>query len=256
MIDIESRLAAAANASEDTNEGSVGEEKLENVKKVVAETNEKIQAVKDLKPEIVKSEETQPEFSFESKPEPKPEPQYEPEPKYEPKPEPKYEAKPEPKPEPVVSRPAVGLVGNKSNVSVEDIGKILTMREILDSYEEKERQFVVDYFESTKGNIADVIYKALIANKSELRALSNIAIAKRHSAADRAFYLMDLKDREIETIYEQIDLLTGQLGDSGEVNSSNKIKMCRTLEKAISEMDDNVFTYIDKLQNFTDKAVS
>ena len=141
-------------------------------------------------------------------------------------------------------------------LNVESIGRIIEMKEILDNYNATELKFVKGYFQNEKGTPAEIIYKALTANTRGLDALNKIVIARGHTAADRAFYLMELDFNSIEAIHEQVDLLTGELEDIGKVTEINKIKICRILEKAISEMPDDAFVHINKLQEFTNKAIS
>lgn len=166
-----------------------------------------------------------------------------------------------PKQEPVKDRLGPLLKQNDKKVitdglNVESIGRIIEMKEILDNYNATELKFVKGYFQNEKGTPAEIIYKALTANTRGLDALNKIVIARGHTAADRAFYLMELDSNSIEAIHEQVDLLTGELEDVGKVTEINKIKICRILEKAISEMPDDVFVYINKLQEFTNKAIS
>ena len=166
-----------------------------------------------------------------------------------------------PKQEPVKDRLGPLLKQNDKKVitdglNVESIGRIIEMKEILDNYNATELKFVKSYFQNEKGTPAEIIYKALTANTRGLDALNKIVIARGHTAADRAFYLMELDFNSIEAIHEQVDLLTGELEDVGKVTEINKIKICRILEKAISEMPDDVFVYINKLQEFTNKAIS
>lgn len=166
-----------------------------------------------------------------------------------------------PKQEPVKDRLGPLLKQNDKKVitdglNVESIGRIIEMKEILDNYNATELKFVKGYFQNEKGTPAEIIYKALTANTRGLDALNKIVIARGHTAADRAFYLMELDFNSIEAIHEQVDLLTGELEDVGKVTEINKIKICRILEKAISKMPDDVFVYINKLQEFTNKAIS
>lgn len=165
------------------------------------------------------------------------------------------------KQEPVKDRLGPLLKQNDKRVitdglNVESIGRIIEMKEILDNYNATELKFVKGYFQNEKGTPAEIIYKALTANTRGLDALNKIVIARGYTAADRAFYLMELDFNSIEAIHEQVDLLTGELEDIGKVTEINKIKICRILEKAISEMPDDVFVYINKLQEFTNKAIS
>lgn len=166
-----------------------------------------------------------------------------------------------PKQEPVKDRLGPLLKQNDKKVitdglNVESIGRIIEMKEILDNYNATELNFVKGYFQNEKGTPAEIIYKALTANTRGLDALNKIVIARGHTAADRAFYLMELDFNSIEAIHEQVELLIGELEDVGKVTEINKIKICRILEKAISEMPDDIFVYINKLQEFTNKAIS
>lgn len=151
--------------------------------------------------------------------------------------------------------------GGSRNVMSEGLGvnsiqRVLEMKEIMDNYNATELKFVKGYFQSENGSPAEIIYKALTTNTRGLDALNKIVIARGNTAADRAFYLMELDYNSIEAIYEQVDLLTGELGDTEKVSEINKIQICRTLEKTISEMPADVFIYINKLQEFTNKAIS
>lgn len=142
------------------------------------------------------------------------------------------------------------------NVNIKSIERIIEMKDILDNYNTTELKFVKGYFQHEKGTHAEIIYKALTANYRGLNALNKIVAARGHTSADRAFYLMELDNNSISDIYEQVDLLTGELGEPGKVSEINKIKVCRVLEKSIAEMADDVFTYINRLQEFTNKAIS
>lgn len=142
------------------------------------------------------------------------------------------------------------------NVDIKSIERIIEMKDILDNYNTTELKFVKSYFQHEKGTHAEIIYKALTANYRGLNALNKIVAARGHTSADRAFYLMELDNNSISDIYEQVDLLTGELGEPGKVSEINKIKVCRVLEKSIAEMADDVFTYINRLQEFTNKAIS
>ncbi|HHT97926.1 MAG TPA: hypothetical protein GXZ90_08555 [Clostridiales bacterium] len=142
------------------------------------------------------------------------------------------------------------------NVDIKSIERIIEMKDILDNYNTTELKFVKGYFQHEKGTHAEIIYKALTANYRGLSALNKIVAARGHTSADRAFYLMELDNNSIGDIYEQVDLLTGELGEPGKVSEINKIKVCRVLEKSIAEMADDVFTYINRLQEFTNKAIS
>lgn len=143
-----------------------------------------------------------------------------------------------------------------NNINVSSIQNIIEMKEVLDSYTDRERAFINSYFQQELGSYADVIYSALTTDQRDLEAISKIVKAREQQSAERAFYLMELDNRDIKDIYEQINLLSGQLDDINEINDHNKIKVCRVLENVISEMDKNVFLYIHKLQEFTSKSLN
>lgn len=227
-FDIESMFAEAANAAEDTGE--------KDPSKIGKDTDKKVEVKQEPKPELKK--EPKPELKAEPKPEVREEP----------KPEVKARPKPELKTEPKV---AIG----ESGLSVEYIEKVLKLNEVMNTYNEAEKKFVFAYFEGDEEKVSQVIYKALTANRGELEALNKIVTARSHTAAERAFYLMDLPVNDIRVIYDQVDRLTGELDESIDISESNKIKVCRVLEKTISSMRDDVFLYIKKLQDFTDKAI-
>lgn len=142
-----------------------------------------------------------------------------------------------------------------SNINVNVINRIIEMKEILDNYSDREKSFIKGYFQNEDDNISQVIYSALTANRKDLDALNKITTARGHNSAERAFYLMELDNNSVEAIYEQINLLTGELDNLDRVSDSNKIKICRSLEKVIADMDESVFLYINKLQEFTRKAI-
>lgn len=242
--DIEKMFAAAAEAEEDTGEGNVGGK-------------------------TVNQEKPKP------KEQPKPTPKVEkPKPAEEPKatPKPKVEPKPEPKPEPILrqerrSEPEArkSLVGSKTEtlfdvnkgISEKSITKVLRMSAEFSKLQKNEKLFVAGYFQSDEADefaVPKIIYGALTANVRNLEALERITTAKREDPAERAFYLMDLNNDNIEAIYEQVELLTGELGEIERVNSENKINICRKIEKAISGMPDDIFSYIDKLRRLTSIA--
>lgn len=243
--DIDKMFAAAAAAEEDTGEGNVG-------------------GAKQAKPKV------------QPKPEPpkaKPAPKVEPpkpseKPIEKPKPEPKPEPKVEPKPEPIKVEPIVEkrpLVGNKNEtlfdvnkgITEDSITKILRMNSEFNKLQKNEKLFVSGYFQSDGADefaIPKVVYGALTANTRDLEALTRITKAKKEAPAERAFYLMDLNNDNIEAIYEQVELLTGDLGKTGRVDAENKIAVCRKVEKAISGMPDDIFAYIEKLRKLTEIA--
>lgn len=144
---------------------------------------------------------------------------------------------------------------NTESLDVLSITRIIEMKEILDNYNERERTFIQGYFQQDNDYVAEIIYSALTAEQRGLDALNKIVIAREHSSAERAFYLMELDNNSIEAIHEQINLLTGELENIDGINNVNKIKICRTLESVISKMDNNVFLYINKLQEFASKAL-
>lgn len=237
--DIDKMFAAAAAAEEDTGEGDVGGAK-------------KAKAKSEPKPEPPKA-----------KPAPKVE---KPKPAAKPKPEPqkpKVEPKPEPKPEPVVEKRP--LVGNKNEtlfdvnkgITESSITKILRMNSEYNKLEKNEKMFVSGYFQADGADefaVPKVVYGALTANTRDLEALTRITKAKKETPAERAFYLMDLNNDNIEAIYEQVELLTGDLGKTGRVDGENKIAVCRKIEQAISGMPDDIFAYIEKLRKLTEIA--
>jgi len=171
--------------------------------------------------------------------------------------EPKKEEKETPKKEklgPLIK--SNGKTNISDGLNVEIINKVLEMNSILENYNSTELKFVKGYFQDENGDSGDIIYKALITDTRGLDALDKIVTARGHTAAERAFYLMELDNNSIESIYEQVDLLTGELDESTHVTEINKIKVCKILEKTISQMPNDVFTYINKLQEFTNKAIS
>lgn len=251
--DIEKMFAAAADAEEDTGEGNFGGTATKQEQPKPAPKVEKQEPVE--KPKV--SPKPKPEPKVEAAPEPKVEPK--PEPKVEPKPEPKKTARPEPKPETESRRSLVGsktetLFDVNKGVSEDSITKILRMNSEFNKLQKNEKLFVSGYFQSDGADdfaIPKVIFGALTANVRDLDALERITTAKRENPAERAFYLMDLNNDNIEAIYEQVELLTGELGKSDRVSNENKIQVCRKIEKAISGMPDDIFAYIDKLRKLT-----
>lgn len=244
---IEEMFAAAATAAEDTGEGNVGGK--EEVKKV----EPKVETKPKETPKAV-----------EPKPEPKPEPKVEekqPEPKVETKPEPEKEVsrepEREPEREPLVSSKERGII--HQGISEDSIYRILEMNALFNKFSDTEKKFVSKYFgidPKDESVLPKVIYETLTADRRSLDALNKIVVARNETPAERAFYLMDLDNNSIEAIYEQVDLLTGDLGNTGRVNNENKIKVCRAIEASISSMPNDVFAYIDKLQSFANKALS
>lgn len=165
----------------------------------------------------------------------------------------------EQKKEPVRERLGPRIGGKnilEEGITINSIQKIIEMKAILEKYKKDEVDFAESYFNIDSGNTSDLIYRALNANVRSLEALDNIVESKGKQSAERAFYLMELGIGEISSIIEQINLLTGALDEFDRVTETNKIKACRELERIISEMDNNIFIYIEKLQLFTNKAIS
>ena len=225
-INIDQMFAEAASAAEETGEKDP---------KKYSEQGAVVEPSLETKPEPAL--EIKPESVAEVKPTPAPEIQ------------PELKSKVESKPLPVEP-----VLGNR--LTVLDVSKVLQMKKVLDTYNDTERNFIMRYFESSEALEAEVIFNALTKNPNELEALSNIVKARKSSAAERAFYLMDLSNEDIIAIYDEVELLTGELGESGTLTDKNKISVCRSIEKAISAMPEEVFAYIDKLQEFTSKAIS
>lgn len=235
-LDIENMFAEAVGASENTGESNpefIGKNAKANV---VKEPEKQVQEVPVFKKDIIQKplEVKQPIIKEVEKPVEKP-----------------------------VERPAEKLGPlikseekvNLDSVNVNVISRVIEMKEILDSYSEKEKGFIKEYFQKGNGSLPEIIYAALTANQRGLDALNKIVIAKGHNSAERAFYLMELSNSNIEAIYEQIDLLAVQLDDIGRVSDLNKIAICRKLESVIADMEDNVFIHINKLQEFTNRAL-
>ena len=172
-----------------------------------------------------------------------------------PKKEIKSEVEKEIKIQPVIAQTKSLTKIDIGNINVLSISRIIEMKEILENYNEKERAFIQGYFQQDKNSFAEIIYSAFTADHRGLDALNKIVIAREHSSAERAFYLMELDNNSIEAIYEQINLLTGELENTDGITDVNKIKICRILEGVISKMDNNVFLYINKLQEFASKAL-
>lgn len=154
-----------------------------------------------------------------------------------------------------IKKPIVNNYNKVEGLSVESIGKIIDMKKTLDNYDEKELEFVKSYFQKENDEAPEIIYSALTIERRGLDALNKIVVARNSSAAERAFYLMELDNNSIEAIHEQIDIIIGGLNDTPSVNSENKIQICRLLENAISNMSNDVFKFIDKLQEFTNIAI-
>lgn len=144
---------------------------------------------------------------------------------------------------------------NVEGLNVDSIAKIIKMNQILDNYDKHELAFIKSYFQKEDGENSEIIYEALTAERRDLNALDRLVEARGKSSADRAFYLMELDDNSLEAVCEQIDLLTGELETQERINSSNKIKICRIVERIISNMNNDVFLFINKLQEFTSIAI-
>lgn len=256
--DIDKMFAEAAGAAEDTGEKGMGmysDDPKETKEPAKADVKEPVAVTK---PEV--KTETKPEVKTKQDPV-----KQEPVKKVEPakKPEPAKKAEKEEAPKPVESKPVVqdrqagGILNSSKGITEEAIGRILDMNETFAKFDDTQKDFVSGYFQLEEGNknVSTVVYRALIASKRDLDALSQIVVAKGHSAAERAFFLMGLENYNIEDIYEQVELLTGDLGEVGQVTDGNKLKVCRKVEGVIAEMPKDVFTYIEKLQQFTDKAL-
>lgn len=236
-LDIDKMFEAAAGAAEDTGE------------KDPALLGKKEQ-------KIVVKEDTVPEKTERRK---KVQETIQPEEKVVPVPKPKPFESFEQKREPVRERLGPRIGGKNTleeGITINSIQKIIEMKAILEKYKKDEVDFAESYFNTDSGNISDLIYRALNANVRSLEALDNIVEAKGKQSAERAFYLMELGIGEISSIIEQINLLTGALDEFDRVTETNKITACRGLERIISEMDNNIFIYIEKLQLFTNKAIS
>lgn len=152
-----------------------------------------------------------------------------------------------------------GIMGASREITEASIEKILDMNKTFEKFTESQKSFVSGYFqleENESNNVSKIIYRALTASERDLDALDKIVIAKGKEPADRAFFLMELDNSVIEDVYEQVELLTGELGQPGRVTDTNKLKVCRKVEGVIDKMPKDVFTYIEKLQMFTNKAIS
>lgn len=244
-IDLDEMFNAAAKASEDTGEEGVGEK------------TDKASSKKD----SPKHKET-----------PKPKPKAQPESKEAPKSEPKSEPEVEETEDTRIPAKRAPLYNSKSDklgpiekprqtvsnekVNVDSITRILEMKAVLDNYNSTELEFVRSYFQDENADDAQLIHKAITTNRRDLEALDGIVEARAQTSAERAFYLMELGFGRIEAIYEQVDLITGELERIEKVSELNKIKVCRIIEAQISSMPEEIFSYINKLQEFTNKALS
>lgn len=252
-LDIDKMFAEAANAAEETGEGNVGGK--ETVKKIEQPKPQPRQEPVAPKPDPVVTQSKQEPVKQQPKPE-----------QIATKPDPvPTQIKQEPRQEPVVkpgptpaAQPSAGILNTPKGITEDSIGKILVMNEIYTKFDETQKNFVAGYFQLAEGqgNVSTVIYKALTASQRDLDALNKIVVSKGHEPAERAFFLMSLDNSVIEDIYEQVEILTGELGAKGKVNDGNKLNVCRKLEGVIAAMPKDVFTYIERLQKFTDKAVS
>lgn len=233
-LDIEEMFAAAASAAEDTGEDDVGGK--EDAKKAEVEKPKAKPAGKTVeteKPAPEKAPEKVVEKSIEKDAE-------------------------KPKRTPVAKQTG-GIMGASREITEASIEKILDMNETFEKFTESQKSFVSGYFqleEDESDNISKIIYRALTASERDLDALAKIVAAKGKEPADRAFFLMELDNSVVEDVYEQVELLTGELGQPGRVTDKNKLKVCRKVEGVIDKMPKDVFTYIEKLQMFTNKAIS
>lgn len=155
---------------------------------------------------------------------------------------------------PVMRNPQSSTISDK--VDVNSISRILEMKAVLDNYNNNELDFVTKYFQNQNSESSELIYNALTTKRRDLEALDKIVEARSYTSADRAFFLMELGTGSIEAIYEQVNLITGELEDIDKISEINKIKVCRVLEGQISSMEDGTFSYISKLQEFTNKVLS
>lgn len=236
-LDIDEMFAAAASAAEDTGEDDVGGK--EDAKKAEVEKPKAKPAGKTVETE-------------------KPAPEKAPEKAVEKPIEKESKIAEKPKRTPIAKQ-AGGIMGASKEITEASIAKILDMNETFEKFTENQKSFVSGYFqleEDESDNISKIIYRALTASERDLDALAKIVVAKGKEPADRAFFLMELDNSVVEDVYEQVELLTGELGQSGRVTDKNKLKVCRKVEGVIDKMPKDVFTYIEKLQVFTNKAIS
>lgn len=163
----------------------------------------------------------------------------------------------EPARNPIIKDRTTGIINNPKGITEDSITKILDMNRIYDKFDETQKEFVSGYFRLDEGdkNVSKVIYGALVASQRDLDALSKIVEAKGFDPAGRAFFLMGLDNSTIEDVFEQVELLTGELGKLSKVNEINKLEICRKIEAVVSGMPKDVFTYIEKLQVFTNRAM-
>lgn len=227
--DIAKMFAEAAGAAEETNEGDPS---------LIGETPEEVE------PEVEKTPEPKPIIKKEKVVQ---KPKVEKEQKVE------KEIK---KREPLInqnSKIKSSVVTNVDGINVEIIEKIIQMKDILSGYDETQRSFVMGYFQVESDSSSEAIYSSLTASPRDLRALEMIVTARGYSPADRAFYLMGLDNGDIEAVYEQVELLAGEIngGVGRRVSHDNKIEVCKILERTIADMQGRVFDYINKLQAFT-----
>lgn len=261
--DIEAMFNAAANASEDSGEGDVGGDNKKPAQEKVNKTAE-INKMNKKDENIVEKTKVEPKEDFKN--------------------EFKQETKPEIKKEveqktPVNQETSRGkeegdsfikerkpLINNQTGsassefVSEGSIGRILEMNSTFNKFNDTEKEFVSGYFQidskkEKENTVTKVIFGALTANQGDLNALNKIVEAKALDPAERAFFLMDQESNIIENVFEQVELLTGELGDVPNVTNINKLNICRKVEAVIAKMPKDVFAYIEKLQLFADKAL-
>lgn len=241
-LDLDEMFKDAVKASEDTGEDNVGEKTAKDSPKKAEPTPKETH-----KPEV----KAKPEPVKAPKKEPKPEPKYV---------EPAVEKEPERRAPLIQKEEKLGPIRqarpsvNTDRIDADAIGRILDMDKILNEYSTDELNFVQGYLNVDNGDYANIIHKALITSRRDLEALDEIVEARSKDYAERAFYLMELDPVTIRNVYNQIDIIVGGLEHIDSVTDSNKINICRTIEKHISNMDKNQFSLINKLQIFTNKA--
>lgn len=263
-IDIDKMFKEAAGAAEETGE--------ENPAKFGSDDVQEQEAVEAREQEVVETNE-QPEMQ---QPEPQPAPQPTPKPTPKPTPQPKPQPKPQPAPQrqqrpqqptpnPSPQRPARSAPqpmqtpkpAGSVDLNVDTVTRVLKMNSMLAKIDDNERKFIVNYFAKDSENpLAETIYNAFIVEKQDIEALEKVVVSRGHSAADRAFFLIGLPNHVIQTIFEQVDRLNrgSESSDLPVVNDTNKIEACRTLEGAISRMDETMISHINKLIEFASLA--
>lgn len=147
---------------------------------------------------------------------------------------------------------------NEIILNSEIVNNILNMQKVLSKLTDSEKGFIMRYYKDEEPSEGSTIYNAFIAKESDLRALKQVLDSKKESPANRAFFLIALKNEEIRNIYIQIGRLNNNIDESQipEITDNNKINACRSLESAISALDDNTINNISKLIEFTSHAQS